>query len=208
LILAPFFLQSLQFPRALSALLLLFPVFLENSKAAEEGGSGHSDSTTVSLLFCLLLLLLLLLFLAWRRLSRDSQGRYHPRRLIGVLIHQWQAFRGELPPEELPQGYQEDEEQRVEELEEPEQQEDMAAEKQQQKDKQEEEEEQQQQRQEELNKSIHSEPPEEAEPQQPSKEEGTKAAEGSAEALLSDLHSFSGTAAWEDSGKHFHITTL
>lgn len=155
------------------------------------------------LLFCLLLLLLLLLFFAWRRLSRDSQGRYHPQRLIDVLIHQWQAFRGELPPEELPQDYQ-DEEQGVEELEEPEEQEHMAAEERRQEDNPEEEE----QRQEDLKKSINSEPPEEAELQQPSKEEGMKATEGSAEALLSDLHSFSGTAAWEDSGKHFHITTL
>nr|XP_056708007.1 protein tyrosine phosphatase receptor type C-associated protein [Euleptes europaea] len=185
--------MGLQFPHALSVLLLLFPVFLENTKASEEGSSSHSDSTTVSLLFCLLLFLLVLLFLALRRLSRDSEGRCHPRRLVGALIRRWQALRGELP---------QDEEQRVEELEEPEQQQDMEAEEQlQQEDNQEE-------RQEDLNDSINSETPEEAELQHPPEEDGTKATEGSAEALLSDLHSFSGTAAWEDSGKHFHVTTL
>ncbi|XP_054826353.1 protein tyrosine phosphatase receptor type C-associated protein [Eublepharis macularius] len=195
--------MDLQFPAALSALLLLLPVFPENTMASEEGRGSHSDSTTISLLFCLLLFLLLLLFLAWRRLNRDSQGRYHPRRLVGALVHQWQAFRGEASPEELPQGLKDEGD---EEPEEPEQQQDIEAEeKVQQEDDQEEE---RQEDQEDLDKSIHSEPPEEAELQQPSKEDGAKATEGSAEALLSDLHSFSGTAAWEDRGEHFHITTL
>ncbi|KAL8182933.1 UNVERIFIED_CONTAM: hypothetical protein K2H54_008311 [Gekko kuhli] len=128
---------------------------------------------------------------------------------MGVLIHQWQALRGELPPEELPQGDR-DEEQRVEGLEEPEQQGDTAAEKQQQEDNQEEEqeEEEEEERQEDRKKSTSSEAPEEAEIQRPSTADGTKATEGSAEALLSDLHAFSGSAAWEDGGKHFHITTL
>uniref|UniRef100_A0ACB8G2J7 Uncharacterized protein n=1 Tax=Sphaerodactylus townsendi TaxID=933632 RepID=A0ACB8G2J7_9SAUR len=195
--------MGLQFPHALPVLLLLFPVFPKNTKASEEGNSSHSSSTTASLLFCLLLFLLVLLFLALRKLSRDSEGRYNPRRLAAALIHRWQALRGEPPPEELPQSSQ-DEEQRMEELEELEQQQDMEAEEQlQQEDNQEEEE-----NREDLNENINSEPPEEAEIQHHCKEEGAKAAEGSAEALLSDLHSFSGTAAWEDSGKHFHITTL
>lgn len=160
----------------------------------------------MSILVCLLLLLLLLLFLAWRRLSQESEGRYHPRTLLRVLLLRWQEFRGEIPTQELPQDY-EDEREIDEELGEPQQDDDT----------EEEEEEQPGQLQQEAKKEeeekIHENadlgPPEKAMLLERSEKDGaTRATESSAEALLNDLHSFSGTAAWEDSGKHLHVTAL
>lgn len=158
----------------------------------------------MSILVCLLLLLLLLLFLAWRQLSQESEGRYHPQSLLRGLLLRWQEFRGEVPTQELPQDY-EHEEQRDEELGELREE-----------DSEEEEEDQlplqlqqEDQEEEKLSENADVEPPEEVVLLEPSKEDGApRATESSAEVLLSDLHSFSGTAAWEDSGKHLHVTAL
>ncbi|XP_061468702.1 protein tyrosine phosphatase receptor type C-associated protein [Rhineura floridana] len=202
-----FFLQRPRFTHALSIMLLLFPVKTLQA-TSERGGSGgkSSDDVTVSLLVCLLLLLLVLLFLAWRRLSQKSEGRYHPQRLLQGMILQWRELRGEALPEELSHGYQ-DEKHRDEELGEK-QQVDMGEEGMQlllqQEDNENEEEEE-----EAFQEMDAPEPAEEAGLQEASEKDGaTRAAEGSAEALLSDLHSFSGTAAWEDSSKHLHVTAL
>ncbi|XP_053114852.1 protein tyrosine phosphatase receptor type C-associated protein, partial [Hemicordylus capensis] len=186
-------------------LCVLLPLFQGHALASSGSGGSSSDSVTVSLLVCLLLLLLLLLFLAWRRLSYESEGRYHPRTLMRSLYLRWQEFRGEAATEELSQVYQEE---RDEELGE------------QQQDDTDEEEEQQQQLQKEdnkqeegegqimLSKKADPESSENIELPEPSEEDGgSRATEGSAEALLSDLHSFSGTAAWEDTGK-LHVTAL
>lgn len=68
---------------------------------------------------------------------------------------------------------------------------------------------QEEERQEQLNQKDVSEPTEKAILQDVPEEGGvSRATEGSSEALLSDLHSFSGTAAWEDSGEHSPVTAL
>ncbi|XP_062972922.1 protein tyrosine phosphatase receptor type C-associated protein [Elgaria multicarinata webbii] len=196
-------------PWVLSALFLLFP---GKALAAASGTSGgnSSDDVAVSLLVCLLLLLILALFLAWRRLNRETEGRYHPWRLMEDLVLRWQELWGEARAEELSQGYQ-DEMQSDEELGEQQRQCDD--------DMEEEEEQQQQQKQQQLagseeeeeerqviiHESVDFEPLQEAGMQE---DGASRATEGSAEALLSGLHSFSGTATWEDSSKQLHVTAL
>ncbi|XP_066467588.1 protein tyrosine phosphatase receptor type C-associated protein, partial [Tiliqua scincoides] len=208
LILAPFFLQGLEL---LCALLLLFLGLPGSALASEKSGNdgGSSDSATVSILVCLLLLLLLLLFLAWRRLSQESEGRYHPRTLLRGLLLRWQEFRGEVPTQELSQEY-EHERQRDEELGEPQQDDDTEEEEKEEQSLQlQQKAEEEEEKEERFSENADSEPPEKAVLLEPSEKDGaSRATESSAEALLSDLHSFSGTAAWEDSGKHLHVTAL
>nr|XP_034965113.1 protein tyrosine phosphatase receptor type C-associated protein [Zootoca vivipara] len=197
--------QRPQFVHALSALLLLF-LGKAMGAAPERGGHGKSsDDIVVSFLVCLLLLLLLLLFLAWRRLSRKSGGRYHPQRLLRGLMLRWQGLWGGELPEEPLQGQQDEklgdeesgEEQPIDVGDEREQQQLLQGE------------DEEEEKQEASKEKADPEPAEYKAVQEASVEEGVpKATESSAGALLSDLHSFSGTAAWEDPGKQLHVTAL
>ncbi|KAF7241921.1 Protein tyrosine phosphatase receptor type C-associated protein [Varanus komodoensis] len=205
--LAPFFLQALSFPYVLSALLLLlFPgKALADAAGASDGrrGGNHGDDVTVSILVCLLLLLLLMLFLAWQRLSRETAGRYHPRHLMRGLILRWQEFCGEASAEDASQSY------RDEELGQQQQDNDMEDEEDEEQQLPQGDSEQEEERQLIPSKSINAELHQDAGVQEPPEEEGaSRATEGRAEALLSGLHSFSGTATWEDSGKPLHVTAL
>ncbi|XP_038620945.1 protein tyrosine phosphatase receptor type C-associated protein [Tachyglossus aculeatus] len=57
-------------------------------------GAETAPTSTVVLLLVLLLLLLLGLALAWRRLSRDSEGRYHPTRLGATALRRARRLAG------------------------------------------------------------------------------------------------------------------
>ncbi|XP_067388109.1 protein tyrosine phosphatase receptor type C-associated protein [Emydura macquarii macquarii] len=165
---------------------------------------SETHSVAVGFLVFLLLLLLLVLALAWRKLSHDSEGRYHPRRLcqprrlLGAVARRWRALQGEVPPERQWQGKEEEEDDDDEEEEE-EELETL------QRDEEEGGGGQEQQSQE--NTDV----PEGTPPCDPP--EGALEAGGtSGGGLLSDLHSFSGTATWEDSaterGCRQHVTAL
>lgn len=182
------------------------------SGVGTEDGAG-SSGVTIILLLLLLLLLITGLALAWHRLSRDSGGYYHPARLGAALwghtrrmlwaspAGRWLRARTELGSPEEPEQ-QEDEQDEEEDF-------------------------------------IIDGGPEEVGPQEEEQrcEAGAQAeqapdahdtdSEGglglssqgpvgsgsSAEALLSDLHAFSGSAAWDDSaggtgGQGLHVTAL
>uniref|UniRef100_A0A5F8H8T8 Protein tyrosine phosphatase receptor type C associated protein n=1 Tax=Monodelphis domestica TaxID=13616 RepID=A0A5F8H8T8_MONDO len=147
--------------------------------ASEDRGS-HS-SVTVVLLVLLLLILLAGLALAWYHLSRESGGYYHPSRLGTSLWGQARRLLRATGVTRWLQGPAEEEEEEDEGEAQPCQEAQGAV-------------------------DGASESPGEAQgeacPEQrkgsgPQPEPGTSS-EGSAEALLSDLHAFSGTAAWED----------
>ncbi|XP_020661662.3 protein tyrosine phosphatase receptor type C-associated protein [Pogona vitticeps] len=205
--------MKLRFAQALSAQLLLFSGKCTASISQKGGGSGNrSDNVIVGILVFTLLLLLLLLFLAWRHLSYASEGTYHPWRLMRGLIirlqNLWVQIRSEALSQEDPDEKQSDEdlgEQQEDdtENEEQEQGEELLP---QQADNESEEEEE---RQEMLDERAELEPTEKEAAQEPLKEEEPSGAvEGKAGVLLSDLHSFSGTAAWEDSSKQAQATAL
>ncbi|XP_009006805.1 protein tyrosine phosphatase receptor type C-associated protein isoform X2 [Callithrix jacchus] len=193
-------------------MLLALPGALGSGGAEDSVGSS---SVTIVLLLLLLLLLATGLALAWRRLSRDSGGYYHPARLGAALWGRtqrllwasppgrWLQARAELGSPDLER--QEDEQdadydsvadgglqadpgegkQRCGEAPSPEQ------------------------------------VPVQAEEARDSDAEGDlvlsspgpASAGGSAEALLSDLHAFAGSAAWDDSARAagaqgLHVTAL
>ncbi|KAM5248438.1 protein tyrosine phosphatase receptor type C-associated protein [Ctenodactylus gundi] len=178
--------------------------------------SEGSSSVTVVLLLLLLLLLVTGLALAWRRLSRDSGGYYHPVRLGAAMwgrtrrvlwsspLGHWLRNRFELAPADDPQ--QQEDEQDAEEdamdggLEEAEPQENRqqcTAE----------------ERTEQALKQTEEAHNSDAEGGLGLGSEGPMDSGGSAEALLSDLHAFSGSAAWDDStraagGHDLHVTAL
>ncbi|XP_040494717.1 protein tyrosine phosphatase receptor type C-associated protein-like [Ursus maritimus] len=196
--------------------LLALPGVLGSGSGAQD--SAGSNSVTVVVLLLLLLLLATGLALAWRRLSRDSGGYYHPARLSAALWGRtrrllwasppgrWLRARAELEsPDEDPERQQD--EQDVEEdyhlvggLEEAASQEE--------------------------GQGCGEGPgpqhvPEPAEEARDSNIEGglglsaqgPAGSGGSAEALLSDLHAFAGSAAWDDSaeaagGQGLHVTAL
>ncbi|XP_004437763.1 PREDICTED: protein tyrosine phosphatase receptor type C-associated protein [Ceratotherium simum simum] len=206
--------------------LLALPGVLGSGGDAER--SAGSNSVTVVLLLLLLLLLATGLALAWRRLSRDSGGYYHPVRLGAALWGRtqrlfwasppgrWLRARIELgsPDEDLER--QEDEQDVEDDYY------DMEG------------------GQEEVESQEEGQPGgEEPSPQQvpgPAEEardgdagddsdagdaegglglssQGPAGSGGSAEALLSDLHAFAGSAAWDDSaraagGQDLHVTAL
>ncbi|XP_060628411.2 protein tyrosine phosphatase receptor type C-associated protein [Anolis sagrei] len=209
--------MRLSFTHALLAVFLLIPGEAGSAIAQKSGNGNKRDNITVSLLVCLLLLLLILLFLAWRYLNRKSEGQYHPQRLMRALVLRWQEFWGQAHSEELIHGYQEENQSDEESREQHGDDDD---------DDEEEEEwnelllqragsEREEEKQEKLDKSATPETPEkkvelesEEEEEEEEKDKASKATEGRAETLLSDLHSFSGTATWEDSGKPAHVTAL
>ncbi|CAK6449798.1 unnamed protein product [Pipistrellus nathusii] len=190
--------------------LLALPGVLGSGGSAKD--TAGSSSVTVILLLLLLLLLVTGLALAWCRLNRDSGGYYHPARLGAALWGRTRRLLWASPPGRWlraraePQSPDKD----------PEQQED------------------------EDDYSLGGGPGE-AEPREEPRrgeEHGPQAggpaqeahgghpdgglglgpqelrgSGGSAEALLSDLHAFAGSAAWDDSagaagGKGLHVTAL
>ncbi|XP_047374983.1 protein tyrosine phosphatase receptor type C-associated protein [Sciurus carolinensis] len=190
--------------------LLALPGALGSGGAKDSVGSS---SVTVVLLLLLLLLLVTGLALAWRRLSRDSGGYYHPARLGAALWGRTRRLLWASPAGRWLQARTD-----MGSLDDPEQQEDE---------------------QEAEDEDITDGGQEEAEPQEeqqrcrtgPRLEQAEEAQDsdveggldlgsqgpmgsgGSAEALLSDLHAFSGTAAWDDSagasgGQSLHVTAL
>lgn len=163
------------------------------SGAGPEDGAG-SSTVTIILLLLLLLLLVTGLALAWRRLSRASGGYYHPARLGAALwghtcrllwaspAGRWLRAHTELgPPEERePQEDEQDAEDFV-----------MDGGPEEADAKQEE-----QQCQAEQTPDAHDT---DSEGGLGLSSQGPVGAGSSAEALLSDLHAFSGSAAWDDS---------
>ncbi|KAM3853442.1 protein tyrosine phosphatase receptor type C-associated protein [Vipera latastei] len=186
-------------------LLLLLPGKIQAE--IPESGRSNSGDVTVSILICLLFVLLLLLFIAWRWLNRATEGRYHPRHLMGNLAFRWQQFWRETLSEALPEDYQ-DEKQSDGELEEEQQQHVEEGEGGEEETETEEEEEEEQCLQEEEEKLTKEANQEAAAEEALEEGEASKAAQSSAEVLLSHLHSFSGTASWEDSGKSLNVTAL
>ncbi|KAM9190283.1 protein tyrosine phosphatase receptor type C-associated protein [Mergus octosetaceus] len=157
--------------------------------AAGEPVGSHSN-WVVGALLGLLLCLAVGLALAWRHLCRLSAGRYHPRpmgrRALALLRGRWQQLQGQEGPAEPPGDRDGDEATAP-----PAEEEELMpwAQHQRQEDKEEEEDEEE------------AAAPLEAEQSPPGEALG-----GSAEALLSDMHAFSGTAAWGDARPH--VTAL
>lgn len=196
--------------------LLALPGVLGSGGSAED--SEGSNSVTVVVLLLLLLLLATGLALAWCRLSRDSGGYYHPARLSAALWGRtrrllwasppgrWLRARAELEsPDEDPEQPQDTQD--VEEdyhlaggLEEAESLEE------------------EQQAGEGPGPQQAPEPADEARDNNIEaglglRSQGPAGSGGSAEALLSDLHAFAGSAAWDDSaeaagGQGLHVTAL
>ncbi|KAM5316157.1 protein tyrosine phosphatase receptor type C-associated protein [Glossophaga mutica] len=190
--------------------LLALPGVLGSSA---QDGKG-SSTVTVVLLLLLLLLLATGLALAWRRLSRDSGGYYHPARLGAALWGRTRRLLWASPPgrwlraresaNEDPEG-QEDEQDVEDDSFDGGQKEVRARE-------------EEQSCGEQLSPQRGPEPAQEA----PSGDvegglglspQGPEGSSGSAEALLSDLHAFAGSAAWDDStrpagGQGLHVTAL
>lgn len=170
-----------------------------------------SSSVTVVLLLLLLLLLVTGLALAWRRLSRDSGGYYHPARLGAALWGRTRRLLWASPPgrwlraraePEAPDG---DPEQQEDEQDEEDHSLEGGGEK------------AQPREEEPRGGEQHSPqhglgPAQEAHDGDPGDAEGGLAEAGSAEALLSDLHAFAGSAAWDSAGaaggKGLHVTAL
>lgn len=167
----------------------------------------------------LLLLLATGLVLAWRRLSRDSGGYYHPARLGAALwgrtrrllwasvLGRWLQAPAEMgSPREDPE-WQEDEQDA----------EDYCSDGGR---------EEAEPREEEQRCRERPRPQQDPEPKQEAHDrdgdtdgglglssQGPEGSAGSAEALLSDLHAFAGSAAWDDSsgaarGQGLHVTAL
>ncbi|XP_054132484.1 protein tyrosine phosphatase receptor type C-associated protein [Melozone crissalis] len=180
-------------------LLLPLLALLAAPVAAGDPAVARNDRTVAALLG-LLLCLALGLALAWHHLCRLSAGRYHPRplgrRALQLLRGQWHRLRSPGDPGDSHGDSHgevavrdEDEELMPWNLERRPQQQQEEEEDEQEEDEKEEEDEA------------------EAAPEggESPLSEG-QAAGGSAEALLSDLHAFSGTAAWGDARPH--VTAL
>ncbi|XP_036620386.1 protein tyrosine phosphatase receptor type C-associated protein [Trichosurus vulpecula] len=191
---------------ALSRLMGLVALVALPGALGSEESSSHS-SVTVCLLVLLLLILMAGLALAWYHLSQESGGYYHPTRLGTSL---WSRARRLLQATGVARWLGGS---AVEELQD-------SMEKQEEEEEEEEEEENKEEDQEEEDQEKDLEPEQEREKQPgqdkndvPRSSEGPEAAQGEvclqqgpepthsggrAEALLSDLHAFSGSAAWED----------
>ncbi|XP_014734169.1 PREDICTED: protein tyrosine phosphatase receptor type C-associated protein [Sturnus vulgaris] len=175
------------------------PVLLALAGPAAAGDPAVArNDRTVAALVGLLLFLALGLALAWHHLCRLSAGRYHPRplgrRALELLRGQWHRLRSpEDPAVALGDGDREvvavrDEEEELMP---------WCLERRPEKDEDEQEEDEQEEDEEEAEAA--------AEGGERPLSEGDVAG-GSAEALLSDLHAFSGTAAWGDTRPH--VTAL
>ncbi|XP_006861123.1 PREDICTED: protein tyrosine phosphatase receptor type C-associated protein [Chrysochloris asiatica] len=181
-------------------------------------GSENSKSATIVLLLLLLLLLLVTgLALAWHRLSRDSGGYYHPVRLGAALWGRTRRLVWSSPPGRWLRARAErvwlnndnepqEEEKDVED--------DYVMD-----GSQGSAEPQDEEQQCEVGPSPEPEPADEVHDSDGKgglglSTQGPACAGGSAEALLSDLHAFAGSAAWDDSaagavgGQGPHVTAL
>ncbi|XP_066043443.1 protein tyrosine phosphatase receptor type C-associated protein [Chamaea fasciata] len=167
--------------------------------AAAGDPAGARNDRAVAALLGLLLCLALGLALAWHHLCRLSAGRYHPRplghRALELLRGQWHRLCSpEDPAVALGDGDGEvavrDEEEEL-----------MPWSLERRPEQEEEEDEQEEDEKEEDEEAAEAAP--EGRESPPSEGE---AKAGSAEALLSDLHAFSGTAAWGDVRPH--VTAL
>ncbi|KAM6133335.1 protein tyrosine phosphatase receptor type C-associated protein [Phoenicopterus ruber ruber] len=184
------------------------PVLLALAGLAAAGEPvGSRNDRTVGALLGLLLCLVVGLAVAWHHLCHLSAGRYHPRpmgrRALALLRGHWHRLRGGGGPAAQPcQGDGEvaaapqDEEEELMPWGQDQRAEDEEDEEDEEEEKQEEEEDEQEEDEEAKAAPEAGESP-------PS---GGPAAGGSAEALLSDLHAFSGTAAWGDARPH--VTAL
>lgn len=192
--------------------LLALPGVLCSDGAKDSVGSS---SVTVVLLLLLLLLLATGLALAWRRLSRDSGGYYHPARLGAALWGRTRRLLWASPPGRWLQAQAElgspDED--LERQEDEQDAEDYSLDGGREADPQEEEQ----------WCGERPSPQRDPEPKQETRDgdmegglglgsQGPEGSAGSAEALLSDLHAFAGSAAWDDSagaatGQGLHVTT-
>ncbi|XP_028339701.1 protein tyrosine phosphatase receptor type C-associated protein [Physeter macrocephalus] len=180
-----------------------------------EDSPGPSSSVAVILLLLLLLLLATGLALAWRRLSRDSAGYYHPARLGAALWGRARRLlrasppgrwlRAELgSPDEEPRR-QEDGQGAADDYDPGAGQEERAS----------------------RDGERRGAGPGPRQAPEPAEEayggdsggglglgcQGPLGSRGSAEALLSDLHAFAGSAAWDDGaeaagGRGLHVTAL
>lgn len=193
--------------------LLMLPAAL-----GSDGSAGAtSGSVTVALLVVVLLLLVAGLALAWRRLSRDSNGYYHPARLGAALWGRTRRLFWASPPGLWlqarvgpgPPGRD------------PESQDDPDAEEAFNLDGGHEEAEGREEEEPACGNGLR--PGSEASGAEDTHEgaaeslglgaQGPAGAGGSSEALLSDLHAFAGSAAWDDSagpagGQGLHVTAL
>ncbi|XP_075568468.1 LOW QUALITY PROTEIN: protein tyrosine phosphatase receptor type C-associated protein [Pelecanus crispus] len=169
--------------------------------AAGEPVGNHNDRV-VGALVGLLLFLAVGLALAWHRLCQLSAGRYHPRpmgrrALACWLRGRWHRLRGGPAAQPCGDGEVASPQDEEEEL--------MLWSQEQQK-----EEEEKRNEDEEAEREEEQEEDEEAEAAPEAGESppagGAGRWGGSAEALLSDLHAFSGTAAWGDARPH--VTAL
>ncbi|XP_035167449.1 protein tyrosine phosphatase receptor type C-associated protein [Oxyura jamaicensis] len=170
---------------------------------------GSRNDRLVGALLGLLLCLAVGLALAWHHLCRLSDGRYHPRPMgrqaLALLRGRWHQLQGReglaeppgdgnedaAPPaeeEELMPWAQQQRRQEDEEVEDEEEEEEQ---------KEQEDEEDDDEEEEEAAAPLEAEQSPPGVPQ---------ALGGSAEALLSDMHAFSGTAAWGDTRPH--VTAL
>ncbi|KAM6133339.1 LOW QUALITY PROTEIN: uncharacterized protein FYN12_003469 [Phoenicopterus ruber ruber] len=173
------------------------PVLLALAGLAAAGEPvGSRNDRTVGALLGLLLCLVVGLAVAWHHLCHLSAGRYHPpmgRRALALLRGHWHRLRGGGGPAAQPcQGYGE-----VAAAPQDEEEELMPCQDQRAEDEEEEDEEEEKQEEEEDEQEVREEAkaaPEAGE----SPPSGGRRRGGSAEALLSDLHAFSGTAAWGD----------
>uniref|UniRef100_A0A8B9QV73 Protein tyrosine phosphatase receptor type C associated protein n=1 Tax=Anas platyrhynchos TaxID=8839 RepID=A0A8B9QV73_ANAPL len=165
---------------------------------------GNRSDQVVGALVGLLLCLAVGLALAWRHLCRLSAGRYHPRpmgrRALALLRGRWQQLQGRQGPAEPPR----DEDGNGDVAPPAEEEELMPwAQHQRREDEEDEEDKEEDKEEEEEEDEEEAAAPLEAEQSPPG--EG-QALGGSAEALLSDMHAFSGTAAWGDARPH--VTAL
>ncbi|TRZ12251.1 hypothetical protein HGM15179_014878 [Zosterops borbonicus] len=177
---------------------------LAGPAAAGEPAGARNDRAVAALLG-LLLCLALGLALAWHHLCRLSGGRYHPRplghRALELLRGQWHRLRSPEDPAVAPG----DADGEVAVRDEEEELMPWSLERRPVQDEEEDEEDEDEDEKEEDEKEDEEEA--EAAPvvgESPPSEEEAKG--GSAEALLSDLHAFSGTAAWGDVRPH--VTAL
>ncbi|XP_036909279.1 protein tyrosine phosphatase receptor type C-associated protein isoform X2 [Sturnira hondurensis] len=194
-------------------MLLALPGVLGSSAQDSQG----SSTVTVVLLLLLLLLLATGLALAWRRLSRDSGGYYHPARLGAALWGRTRRLLWASPPGRWLQARAE----LQSTSEDPERQEDEQDVEDDSFDggqKEAEPREEEQRCGEQPGPQCGPEPTQEAlsgdvEGGPGLGSQGPQGSAGSAEALLSDLHAFAGSAAWDDStratgGQGLHVTAL
>ncbi|KAM9015747.1 protein tyrosine phosphatase receptor type C-associated protein [Ara ararauna] len=156
---------------------------------------GTRSDRAVGALLGLLLCLAVGLALAWHHLCRLSEGRYHPspmgRRALERLRRRWRRLRAQGDAAAQPGGEDGDAVQEGDKEEEVWRRQRPMEQQQQQQQQQEEEEEEEA----EAAVGAGESPPSVG-----------QAVGGSAEALLSELHAFSGTAAWGDAQPH--VTAL